>query len=152
MSIRPEEALKAKALAASPVTSLIGSGSSARWYANAAPARVAYPCIVADVNSVRPVNHFTGGGWAKTEIALRIYGVEQSNSKSGYEVCQDVADALRNAMNSTKATVTVGVETCLPTIILQSQSDTPAGIVEGTDKPVFGITQNWLVSMAQPES
>jgi len=145
MSVRPEEALRTKALAASGVSTLI----STRWYANAAPQKAAYPLVVCDVEKSEPRGHLSGANWVIADIAVRIYGVEQSRTKGGYEVCQDIAEALRLALHSTSDTFTVSGESCRPTIFLDSQSDTPAGIVDGSDQPVYGITQIYKVSMAQ---
>jgi hypothetical protein len=141
MSVRPEEVLKAVALASSPVSSLIGT----RWYPNAAPQNSLYPLVCCDIESDEPRGHLTGCNWAIAKLDVRVYA-------SSYESAQNVAEKLRFALNHYKANTTVSAETVLPTIILESQSDTPAGVVDGSDKPIYGITQKYVVSMAQASS
>lgn len=143
MSVRPEELLRTKALASSGVSNLI----STRWYANSAPQKTSYPCVVFGVESDNPVQHMTGAtGYTQATISLGIYALK-------YEEAQAVAEKIRVACHAFKGNVTVSTETVKAGLLkLEKQMDSPVDTADGSDKPIFGITQTWLVSMEQATS
>ena len=71
MSIRPEEMIRAKALAAAPVSALVG----ARIYAQMAPEKgIAWPFIVTGIDSQSHPTHMggaSGGGLSRNRIRAR---------------------------------------------------------------------------------
>lgn len=139
MSVRADEVLKSVALASSPVSTLLGT----RWYKGYAPQSGRnLPLVCCDVESEEPLGHLSGCEWAVTRLDVRIYAVSD-------ESANNVADKLRQALHCYKANTTVSGETVLPTIFLESQSDTPTPPVDGGDVPIAGITQKYVVSMAQ---
>lgn len=143
MAIDPEKALKAKALAATGVSALLGQ----RFYASSAPQDVAFPYAVYGIAKDEPVTHMGGqSGWTQASIDVGIFG-------HTYESVKAVADRIRIGCNSFKGTVTVGVETAKVGLIrLESKADTPVPVADGSSKPIYGITQTWLVSMEQATS
>lgn len=143
MSVRPEELLRTKALAASGVSNIV----STRWYSNVAPQGVKYPCIVSGIEDDNPIHHMTGpSGWTQTRIALGIYGTT-------YESVQALAEQIRFACYAFKGNVTVSAETVKAGLLkLEKQMDSPVEPTDGSDKPIFGITQTWLVAMQQATS
>lgn len=144
MSIRPEEMIRAKALAAAPVSALVG----ARIYAQMAPEKgIAWPFIVTGIDSQSHPTHMGGAsGWAKASIVMRVYALT-------YESAKAVADALRIAMHPFKGSITIGAETSAVGYLgIESEQDEPIPPNDGGSVPIFCINQTWAAMVAEPTS
>lgn len=143
MAIRPDEALRAKALAVSAVSTALGT----RFYPNAAPQKVAYPYAVTGVEESEHLGHLAGkSGWVRARIALEIIG------GTSYEAAKDIAEALRIALHNAKGTVTIGSDTEKITTFLDKQEDIPEWSEDGSAKPIFGVRQTWTLMMTEAVS
>lgn len=141
MSLRPEEAIRARALAHSGTSALIGT----RWFPDMAPQAGAYP-MVACMVSGKHTNSLAGpSGWYTGEAKIGIWA-------ASYESAQAVAEQLRFALNSVRGDITVSGDTANVTTILAEEAPATEPPTDGGEKPIFGILQTYKISMAQATS
>jgi hypothetical protein len=143
MTIRPEQALRAKALAVSAITALIGT----RWSAEFVITKdIKYPLVVCTVAKAQPLAHLGGpSGFTTDSVDVAVWG-------DTHDSVEAVAAQLRIALHATKGDVTVGSDTAKMTCMLTEQDPCTTSPIDGSEFPIFGITQHYTVSLAQAVS
>lgn len=142
MSVQPQEAMRKRITDSAAVTALIGS----RYYTIRAPQNVVFPFVVCGVESEEHVPYMGGqSGHVMAKLTLAIWGAT-------YESVRAIAEAIRNATNEYHGTITVSAETETIHIMRIESANDESVDVEGSDKPVYRVTQNWVITMTQATS
>ena len=102
-----EYAVRTRLLAVSAVTTLVGSGNTARVWPTKLPQRAnpAWPCLTFQTISGRPEYDIDGtAGVAEARIQIDCWSAERPG-KDAYDEVHDLAEAVRGALSAYTGTV-----------------------------------------------
>ena len=136
-----DQAIRARLVAVSAVTDLVGGTTSPRIYPLQMPQTPTFPCITYQLISGQPLYSLSAvSGSAQVRIQIDCWA-QNTQSTDGYAAARALAEAVRGALSAYVGTV--GGE-AIQELTLENRQ-----VLHDGDAGVFRESLDWLVSYAE---